>query len=365
MLKTDDFMAMKGAGYYSKATIGAKRVMDNAAPLILDALEREPPADDGTTFAMTDMGAADGGTSIDMVGSVLRHVRERCPSRPITITYTDLPRNDFGQLFRIVHGQTEIESYVGAIADLYVFASATSFHRQIVPEGTLQLVHSATASHYITEVPAPIEDHVHMVGAVGATREAFREKGAADWENFLLQRARELAPGGIAALFNFGIDEEGRYLGETGGVSMFGTFNRLWHDMADDGVITHDEYRETNFPQVYRTVEEFRAPLDDPQSAVRSAGLVAEHVETRVVRCPFAEDFAHHGDAARFAEAYVPTLRSWSEPVFLSGLSQSRPVEERAAIVDEFYGRYQALVASAPEGHAMDYVHCYMICRKT
>lgn len=365
MLKTDDFMAMKGAGYYSKATIGAKRVMDNAAPLILDALERQPPADDGTPFAMTDMGAADGGTSIDMIGTVLSDVRRRCPSRPITITYTDLPRNDFGQLLRVVHGHTEIKSYVGTIDDLFVFASATSFHRQIVPAGTLHLGHSATASHYITEVPGPIDDHVHMVGAEGATRQAYRDKGAVDWENFLGQRARELAPGGIVALFNFGIDEDGRYLGETGGVSMFGTFNRLWREMADDGTITAQEYRNTNFPQVYRTVEEFRAPLDDPQSPVRRAGLVAERVETRVVRCPFAEDFATHGDAAAFAKAYIPTLRSWSEPVFLAGLSTERPVEERGAIIDDFYGRYEALVAREPDGHGMDYVHCYMILRKT
>ena len=33
--KTDDFMAMKGAGYYSKATTGAKDVMDGAEHLIL------------------------------------------------------------------------------------------------------------------------------------------------------------------------------------------------------------------------------------------------------------------------------------------------------------------------------------------
>ena len=36
---TAGFMAMKGAGYYSKATIGAKHVMDNAAGLVIDAIE--------------------------------------------------------------------------------------------------------------------------------------------------------------------------------------------------------------------------------------------------------------------------------------------------------------------------------------
>ena len=362
--RTDDFMAMKGAGYYSKATVGAKHVMDNAAGLILDALDRRPPADDGSAFTMTDMGCADGGTSIDMVGRVLETVRRRCPSRPIRMVYTDLPNNDFSQLFQIVHGLTEIESYAARIPELYVMASATSFHRRIVPPETLHIGHSATASHYIAEAPCAIEDHVHMVGAEGETRAAFEAKGAADWENFLLKRTEELAPGGFLALFNFGIDEAGRHLGNTGGVSMFDTFNALWRGMADEGAITPEEYRATNFPQVYRTVEQFRAPLDDAASPVSRAGLRLEHVETRVVRCPFAEAFERHGDPAAFAEAYIPTLRSWSERVFLASLSTERPLEERAEIVDAFYRRYRDAVAAAPEGHGMDYVHCYLILRK-
>lgn len=362
--KTDDFMAMKGAGYYSKATVGAKHVMDNAAGLILDALERQPPVDDGSPFTMTDMGAADGGTSIDMVGRVLRTVRTLCPSRPIQMVYTDLPHNDFSQLMQIVHGLTDIPTYARDVENLYVFASATSFHKPIVPPGSLNLGHSATASHYIAEVPCEIEDHVHMVGARGTVRQAFEDRGAADWQNFLTLRARELVSGGFLALFNFGIDEEGRYLGHTGGVSMFDTFNEIWRELVSDGVITQAEYKATNFPQVYRTVDQFCAPLADSNSPVYQAGLRLEHVETRVVPCPFAEDFKRHGDPAAFAESYIPTLRSWSERVFLAGLSGDRPLDERAEIVDTFYRRYQQRVAAAADGHGMDYVHCYMICRK-
>ena len=363
-LQTDDFMAMKGAGYYSRATIGAKHVMDNAAGLILDALTRKPPLDDGSVFSMTDMGCADGGTSIDMVGRVLGHVREACPSRPIQMTYTDLPKTDYSQLFQIVHGLTDTQSYADGIDDLYISASATSFHRQIVPTGTLDLGHSATASHYITEVPVPIEDHLHMVRATGEVRAAFEAKGAADWENFLLMRAEELKSGGLLALFNFGIDEDGRWLGHTGGVTMFDEFNRHWRAMADEGLITADEYRATNFPQVYRTVEQFTAPLTT-SGPVQEAGLTLEHVETRVVRCPFAaaHEAGEYADDVAFAKAYIPTLRSWSEPVFVTGLANRAP-DERARLVDEFYGRYEAAVAADPTGHAMDYVHCYLICRK-
>ena len=363
-LQTDDFMAMKGAGYYSKATIGAKHVMDNAAGLILDAIARMDPPDDSSIFTMTDMGCADGGTSIDMIGTVLKEIRRRCPSRPIQMIYTDLPRNDFSQLFRIIHGQTDVASYFKEIDDLYVYGCATSFHQAMLPAGSLHLGHSATASHYITEVPCPITDHVHMVGATGAERDAFETKGARDWENMLLNRTRELATGGRLALFNFGIDEVGRYLGQTGGINMFDTFNMLWRGLADEGVITADEYRQTNFPQCYRTVDQFAAPLRNPDNPVFAAGLRLEHIETRVVRCPFADHFERHGDAEKFAVEYIPTLRSWSEPVFFAGLSTDRNPSERSAIVDDFYHRYERLVAKQPEGHAMDYVHCYMICAK-
>ena len=39
-------IAMKGGGYYSRATIGAKHVIDGATPLILNSLDNMSPPDD-------------------------------------------------------------------------------------------------------------------------------------------------------------------------------------------------------------------------------------------------------------------------------------------------------------------------------
>ncbi len=78
-------------------------------------------------------------------------------------------------------------------------------------------------------------------------------------------------------------------------------------------------------PQYYNTVEEFSAPLQDSSEAVHQAGLRLEHIETRIVKCPYAESFAEHGDAARFAEEYIPTIRSWNESIFYNGLSAAAP----------------------------------------
>jgi hypothetical protein len=361
---TASFMAMKGAGYYSKATTGAREAINLAAPLILDAISRMGLVDDGARIRVADMGCADGGTSIEMWRQVLRQLRQMLPSRPIEIVYTDLPRNDFSQLFRTVHNQTDAKSYYGELDEVYPFASGTSFHQKIFPASSLNLAFSATASHYISKVPCNITDHVHMVGAKGQERRAYDKVGRAEWDNLLALRARELVAGGRLVFLNFGIDERGRYLGHTGGVSMFDTFDRLWKDLAGEGTITAAEYANTNFPQVYRTTQQFTAPLTDPKSAAYRAGLRLEHVESRHLACPYAKAFTQHGDAERFARDYIPTLRSWSEPTFAAGLSSARAPRESLAILDTFFGRYQRAVASAPEGHGMDYIHIHLVCRK-
>lgn len=362
--KTAGDIRMKGSGYYSLATTGAKIVIDGAMPLIEGALDAMGIEDDGQVFAMADMGCADGGTSIDMAGNALRYVRAKAPSRPLTMTYTDLPRNDFSQVFHNVHGLTDLPGYAPEIDNLYVYASGTSFHQRIFPDNSLHFGFSATASHYISERPGPISNHVHMVGAEGAELAAYAEQGRADWERILGCRAAELVPGGRLVLLNFCRDEAGRYLGGTEGVDMFDTFDRLWKALTDDGTITMAEYEATVFPQYYRDVEECSAPLIDPDNPVHKAGLRLDHIETRVIDCPYRLDYEQHGDPAKFAREYIPTLRSWSESVFFAGLSTDRPLEERAEIIDRYFESYETFVRENPEGQGMDYVHTYMVMHK-
>jgi len=358
-------VAMRSGGYYSTATKGAKDVIDRATPLVLDAIRRMPDPGTPGPFTLTDMGCADGGTSVDLVRQAVGAVRARWPRRPITVVYTDQPRNDYNSLFQLIHGLTPIPTYLGEVEDVYVLASATSFYRPILPAGTLDLGFSATAMHWLSHKPCDLTSHVQAVGAQGAELAAFAEQGRRDWQTILLQRARELAPGGRLVLVNFGKDEAGRYLGNTGGVNMFDTFNALWQRFAADGTIGTGEYVRTTLPQYYKTVEEFTGPLTDTASPVYRAGLRLEQCKTGVVPCPFAAEFRQHRDAARFAREYIPTLRSWTESTFLAALSPDRPLEERRAIIDRYYGAYEAAVRERPDGHGMDYVHVYLTIART
>lgn len=367
--KTAATVAMKSGGYYSESTRGAKDVIDNASGMLLDAAAALPRPPAGRAIQIADFGAADGGTSKKAIRETIAALRGRFPERQILVTYTDLASNDFSTLFKTMQGLEGAtdNNYYTEFDGVFVHACGIGFHHQLLPDATLDIGFSATAMHYVSEKPCEIQDHVHMVGASGPTLEAYAARAAKDWENILLARARELAPGGRLVFMNFGKDEQGRYLGGTGGVNMFDTFDALWKGLASEGRISQAEYVSASFSQFYRTKEEFSAPLVDPASPVHTAGLRLISAHTGVVACPYRAAFeaaAGAMSAREFAVSYIPTLRSWSETVFANALDTSRSLEERAALVDLFYQRYEDRVAENPDGHAMDYVHCYLAIEK-
>jgi hypothetical protein len=358
-------VAMRGGGYYSAVTKSAKDAIDGATPLVLDAIRRLPDADAATPFLLADMGCADGGTSLDMVRQALFAVRARWPQRPICLLYTDQPRNDYNSLFRLVHGLTPLPTYLGELENIHVFASATSFYKQILPADTLHLGFSATAMHWLSRKPCDITDHFHAVGATGSELAAFTEQAKRDWETILLQRARELVPGGRLVLVNVCKDEAGRYTGNTGGLNVFDAAAALWRRFATEGIISREEYVQMTLPQYYKTVEEFTQPLTETTSPVYRAGLRLEQYETRIIPCPFAAALREHGDAARFAREAAPSLRSWTETTFLAALSPERSLEERQEIMERYYTAYEALLRENPMGYRLEAVEIYMIIAKT
>ena len=338
---------MASGGVYSLATAGAKDVIDLATPRVLQALESITPELRGH-WSFSDMGCADGGTSLDLWRAVVTHCRSRSDN-DIQIVYADQARNDFNALVQILHGLTQFDSYVSEFDRVNVLESGSSFYNSILPADSLDLGFSATAMHWLSCKPCDISDHIHMVGATGSELASFEEQARKDWNTILLRRARELKPGGRLVLVNFCRDPAGRYLGATGGLNMFENFNRNWQSFVDDGVITMEEYIAMTLPQYYNTVEEFSAPLVDESSAVWAAGLRLENIETQVVPCPFAEAFKQHGDAVRFAREYIPTIRSWNESIFAGALSDSRPAQERHEIIESYYTLYQQQAEQSPE----------------
>ena len=359
-------LSMVGDGYYSQRTAGARNVINIALPMVRDALASTPHT---PRLKLADFGAADGGTSRGMWSALLTGLRASGDTRQVEMLYTDLASNDFSTLFRMMQGFTgdSAEAYQANLDNVFVHGCGTGFHRQLMADESLNLGFSATAMHYVSTKPCEIEDHVHMVGASETEKDAFRAQAARDWESILLARAAELIPGGRFICFNFGIDENGHFLGNTGGVHMFNTFHKHWKALYDNGTITAEEYRRATFSQHYRTMDEFLAPFDDPASAVSKAGLQVKSSKSMMTPCPYRQAFdASEGrmSAREYAVSLIPTMRSWSETVFTTALDQ-RPRQEAMEIVDAFYKAYEDEVAADPDGHAMDYVHLVLDIEKT
>src|SRR6478672_11216932 len=158
-------IAMRGAGYYSANTVGAKAVIDAAADLVLETLE-SMRLQGSTPFTVADYGAADGGTSIDIMRKAIARIRQAAPNRQIAITYTDLPHNDFSVLFQLLQGllPTHNENPLALQPNVFTFGSGTTFYRQIFPDATVSLGFSATAMHWVSKLPLQIADHTHAVG---------------------------------------------------------------------------------------------------------------------------------------------------------------------------------------------------------
>ncbi|WFU07245.1 SAM-dependent methyltransferase (plasmid) [Rhizobium sp. CB3171] len=361
---TSAFLSMKHGGYYSKAAAGAQDVILGAFDLIEMAVSQSIEKSTTSSFRCADYGCADGGTSLEMWRRVFLLMSSRKPSANIELFYDDLPNNDFNQLFKTIHKLTDFKSYLEDYPNVLTFASANSFHQCVLPPQSLDFGFSALATHYLSAPPCEIEKHIHMVGSNDQELAKFKEQGRSDWQKFLYSRSLELKSGGTLCVMNPGIDEAGNYLGNTGGVHIFNTFNELWTAFAKEGIITEAEYKNTNFSQHYRTISECTIPVTDKDNIVYKSGLRLEHAETRIVKCPKAKSLSEHQDSFRFANEYVPSLRSWIEPTLLRGLSLQRTNVETSRIMDDLFQSFHDSVVKFPLGHGLDYVHIYMICRK-
>jgi len=237
-------ITMSGGGAYSLATKGAEDVINAATQIVLEALDSINISENQDLFTFSDMGTADGGTSLKMVEKFIHSLQKIAPGININIVYADQPKNDFNGLVQTVLGLGHFSSYLETTENVFPLFSANSFYKQILPDNTLDFGFSATAMHWLSSKPCDISHHVHMVGSQGEEYQRFSDHGKKDWESILLHRARELRSGGQLVLVNFCRDENGKYLGNTTGVNMFTNFADIWQDFLDQGRIREDEYQK-------------------------------------------------------------------------------------------------------------------------
>ena len=197
-----------GTGAYTQLTKGCFDVIGGCEALATLAVDRALAARQaqgtvGSTFTIADFGTADGGTSLPLLRTLVAHVRAADPVAPIVVAYEDQAQNDWASVFHLTQGSLPNgpPTYLdGSVDNVYVLASGTSFYNQCLPPASVDFSFSATAMHWLTQLPCEIPDALHSAcSSDTAALAAFEAQAAVDWERIMLMRAAELKPGAAQA----------------------------------------------------------------------------------------------------------------------------------------------------------------------
>lgn len=292
-------------------------------------------------IAIADYGAATGYNSLVPVGAAVRILRERTRAdHAILVTHTDLPGNDFTGLFTTL--TEDPDSYLRIDAATFPSAVGRSFYQQILPSESIALGWSSWATHWLSRVPVPIGDHIHIAfSADDAARRAYARQAAVDWHDFLAFRGRELAAGGRLVVLTLGVDGSGRP-GFDGALQALLAALRC---LVGDRTLTEQELHRMVVPTVARSEKDFVAPF---APSGRLEGLSVEHLEMFDAQDRFWARYRADGDAAGFGARWAAFVRAAVFPTLLTALDDETDRSRSAAIADRLESELAAQLAASP-----------------
>lgn len=333
---------MEGKGAYNRSSqvqaaglSPAVRLLEHAAGTV--ALP-EPPQ----PIVIADYGSSQGRNSIGPLAAVIGKLRQRIGSeRAIWVVHTDLPGNDFTALFQTL--AADPNSYLRGDSAVYASAVGKSFYEQILPSDSVTLGWCSWAVQWLSRAPAPIPDQVQVAYSQDSTaRAAFARQAAEDWQDFLVQRGRELRPGGRLVVLAMALDDSGAF----GYRPLVEGIYTAIVEMVEKGFVRPEEARRMVIPTVGRSRADLVAPFAETG---RFGGLSVEQADVFLGEDRFWAEFEATGDADAFGARWAGFSRASVFPTLAAGLAEGRADARAATFVDRLEADVAARLAAAPE----------------
>ena len=343
-------MAIAMTRGYSAQTEGALLCIEAASDWALTCADNLKAQ---SSHVLVDYGAADGGTAVGLWHQVLDRLHRNQPQAHLTLIGNDLPSNDNTALAE------NLALQIDRPPKPTVLVSARSFYEPTVAPETVSFGFSATAMHWLSSSPGPLDTHTHVLASGDADAlQRFTSQAMKDWNLILALRSRELKVGGRLLTVNLSRDEQGLYLGHNGGetLNVHDQLHQIWRGMADEGVISEAQYRNGTINNFYKSPAEFITPLKDQESLAYQNGLRLVDERTAYVKCPYRRRWKEDGDTATFAAGLMATIRSWSRHSFASAAG------DQAA--DTVFTRLEQRIAEAPNDWSLDYVEHHQMMER-
>jgi len=339
---------MKGRGYYDAHSEYQRRVIEGGDQMIRSLVHALDLDRGGHVLRIADYGAGTGGTSVHAVKTAITAVRERDSETPVLAIHSDLPTNDFSQLFRIAAGRDGYLRLDGG--PIYAAAAAGSFFNQVVPSESVDIGMCSNASHWFRDQPqVRIAEGIYFPDARGDARRTLAEIAAADWLSFLEARSLELVVGGRLLIQGIASVETGE--GEPERISaakLLRVMGEVAETLVGDGMLDRELLDRYVFPVYCRTTAESTAPLSgcgQLENAFEVASTTIEEVPN-----PYWEAFLHDGDAEAYAKAYIEFVRAFAESTMVAHLFEPGAIDAAPEdICEEYFDRLRAATAAKPE----------------
>jgi gibberellin A4 carboxyl methyltransferase len=347
---------MVGHGFYNRHSAPQWAAIAHVLPW-LDAvaaslhLAKTPP----TTVGLADFGCSEGRNSIAVMQRLVVALRQRT-SRPIQTIHSDLPTNDYSELFRGLRPQ---DQSVFASPETYSAAVGGSMFEQLLPPRSIHVATTFNAIGFLSRRPVDrLPNYILPNGPSArrgngsvspADRRAFAAQALDDVDTFLRARAAELVPGGKLLVQVFGCGDRLRTCD-----GIYDALNDAMLEVVDAGLVDRGSYESFYQPVYFRTLDELTASVAAPDAPL----FDLERAETYEVTVPFVEAFRRTGDRAPFAKDYTDFFRAFTEPVLRIGFA-AHPQLDR--LVGEVYARAERLIRDDPDRYEFHYIAVAML----
>jgi salicylate 1-O-methyltransferase len=313
-----------------------------AIALFEKAAEAVPLPRSPRPIVVADYGASTGYNSLLPIGAAIAVLRRRTrPEHSVLVTHTDVPDNDFTTLFRTL--SDDPDTYL--VKDGATFASAVgrSYLRQILPSNSVNLAWSSWAIQWLSRVPMPVPDHVH----VACTRDqqvrvAYARQAAHDWHEFIAFRGRELSPGGQMVVMTMALDDDG----DPGFTHLLDATVETLTELVAKGLITDDELRDISIPIVGRRARDFLSPFA-PSGTFEKLSI--SHLDVFDAEDRFFAQFRIDHDAKAFGARWAAFARVSVFPSIAVGLAGGATDPRRTQLFDELEAGIAVRLAAGPE----------------
>jgi hypothetical protein len=332
-----------------------RKVAATGDQLIRDALAAVPALPADATFVLADYGCSTGRNSLASLRTAVDALREREADRPVAAVHNDVATNDWNTLFTNI--VEDPNSYLRANGPAVLpLASAISFFEPATPSSTVHLGVSFSAAHWLRTQPRiTLPEGFYFCEATGAALDSLRQQAADDWVTFLTARDADLTPGARLIVQTVGTDVQPPPAEpKVTARGLLRAMAEVAGEMAHEGVLDPAVVDAYVLPVYARTVDEARAPMDDPSSPL-AGRFTIEVARVDPVANPYLDRWNADHDSAAYGRSYAAFVRGFTESslrehLFGPGTRSGTPDQA----LDDYFARLERRFAADPEADAFE-----------